>query len=87
MPYPPDKVIRPLNSWGQMFLRNLAEKLSKKDGEPYAVVMTWLRTRLSFEILRSVHLSVRGSGMPFRSTIEVVDDFRLNVNAAEVFLN
>ena len=67
----------------QMFLRNLAEKLSKKDGEPYAVVMTWLRTRLSFEILRSVHLSVGGSRMPLRSAIEVVDDFRLNVNAAE----
>ena len=71
----------------QMFLTNLAEKLSKKDGEPYAVLMTWLRTRLSFEILRSVHLSVRGSRMPFRSAIEVVDDFRLNVNAAEVFFN
>ena len=71
----------------QMFLRNLAEKLSKNDGEPYAVVMTWLRTRLSFEILRSVHLSVRGTRMPFRSIIEVVDDFRFNVNAAEIFLN
>ena len=29
------------------------QKLSKKDGEPYAVVITWLRTRLSFEILRA----------------------------------
>ena len=38
----------------QMFLRHLAEKLSKKDGEPYVVVITWLRTRLLFEILRPV---------------------------------
>ena len=66
----------------QMFLRHLAEELSKKDGEPYAAV----RTRLSFEILRSVHLCVRGSRKPFRSANEVVNDFRLSVNAAEVFV-
>ena len=71
----------------QMFLRHLTEELSKKDGEPYAAVITWLRTRLSFEILRSVHLCVRGSRKPFRSANEVVNDFRLSVNAAEVFLN
>ena len=71
----------------QMFLRHLAEELSKKEGEPYAAVITWLRTRLSFEILRSVHLCVRGSRKPFRSANEVVNDFRLSVNAAEVFLN
>ena len=38
----------------QMFLKHLVDKLSRKDGEPYVVVITWLRTRLSFEILRSV---------------------------------
>ena len=38
----------------QMFLKNLAEKLSRKNGESYAIVITWLRTRLSFEILRYV---------------------------------
>ena len=70
----------------QMFLRHLAEDLSKKDGEPYAAVITWL-TRLSFEILRSVHLCVIGCRKPFRSANEVVNDFRLSVNAAEVFLN
>ena len=71
----------------QMFLRDLAEELSKKDGEPYVALITWLRTRLSFEILRSVHLCVRGSRKAFRSANEVVNDFRLSVNAAEVFLN
>ena len=54
----------------QMFFRHLAEELSKKDGEPYAAVITWLRTRLSFEILRSVHLCVRGSRKPFRNANE-----------------
>ena len=27
-----------------MFFRHLAEELSKKDGKPYAAVLTWLRT-------------------------------------------
>ena len=70
------------------FLRNLAEKLSKKDGETYAVVITWLRTRLSFEILRSVHLSDRVFKCHFKCHFnpnEVLDDFRLHVNAVEVY--
>ena len=42
--------------------------------ERYAVVMAWLRTtRISFEILRSVQVSVRGSRSPFyRKEFEVV---------------
>ena len=68
-----------------MFLRQLAEKLAKKNDKNYAFVMTWLRARLSFEILRSVHLSVRRSRTPFHGGNEVLEDFKLNVNAAEVF--
>ena len=68
-------------------MSNVFEKLSKKDGEPYAVVITWLRTSLSFESLRSVYLSIRGSIMPFCNANEVLDDFGLNVNAAEVYFS
>ena len=50
--------------------------MAEKDQERYAVVIAWLRTRLSFEILRSVHVSVRGTRSPFhRKQCEVVDDF------------
>jgi hypothetical protein len=49
----------------QMFLKQLAQKLAQKDNERYAVDMAWLRTRISFEILRSVLMSVRGSRSPF----------------------
>ena len=56
---------------------------SKKDQERYEVVIAWLRTRISFEILRAVHVGVRGTGSPFhRKQFEVVDDFSLNVEAA-----
>ncbi|CAB3977335.1 Hypothetical predicted protein [Paramuricea clavata] len=63
----------------QMFLKQLAQKLAEKDNERYAVVIAWLRTRISFEILRPVNVSVRGSRSPFyRKELEVVDDFGLN---------
>ena len=65
-------------------------KLARKNGElSYAIVMAWLRTRIAFEILRSVHLCVRGSRVPFkkRDEAEMLDDFRLNVDAAGIFSN
>ena len=49
------------------FLKCLAEKLSEKNEEPYHITITWIRTLLSFEILRSVHTCVRGSRTPFRN--------------------
>ena len=67
---------------GNRFLRRLSELLSVKENETYAHIMTWLRTKLSFEILKSVHLSVRGARTPFKKTVvnnEVVEDFALNV--------
>ena len=44
----------------QMFIKRLAEKIAAKQQEDYAKVITWIRTRLSFEILRSAVLCVRG---------------------------
>ena len=69
----------------QMFLKHLADKLSRKDGEPYHAVISWLRTRLSFEILRSVNNCVRGSRRPFKNANDFIDDFNVNANAAEIF--
>ena len=69
----------------QMFLRQLAEKLAKKNDENYASGITLLRARLSFEILRFVHLSVRGSRTPFHRENEKLEDFKLNPNTADVF--
>ena len=37
------------------FLKRLAEKLSEKNEEPYHITITWIRTLLSFEILRLVN--------------------------------
>ena len=54
----------------QRFLKHLADKIAQKDTEPYHIVITWLRTQVSFELLRSIHACVRGSRTPFRSKIE-----------------
>ena len=65
----------------------IAGLLARKNGESYAIVMAWLRTRIAFEILRSVLLCVRGSRVPFkkRDEAEMLNDFRLNVDAAGIF--
>ena len=55
----------------QNFLRTIADKLSTKNNEPYASVISWLRIQLSFAILRNVHRCVRGSRHPF----SVSEDF------------
>ena len=47
------------------FLKRRAEKLSEKNKEPYHMTINWIRTLLSFRILRSVHTCVRGSSTPF----------------------
>ena len=67
----------------QMFLDR---KIRKNDQERYAVVIALLRARISFEILRSFHVSVRGTRSPFhRKQSEVVDDFSLNVEVSGNF--
>ena len=49
----------------KLCLSNLADKLSRKSGESYASAISWLRTRISFEILRSVYTFVPASRTPF----------------------
>ena len=68
----------------QRFLKHLADKIAQKDTEPYHVVITWLRTQISFELLRSVHACVRGSRTPFRSKIEQSLDCKINVASADI---
>ena len=63
------------------FLKRLAEKLSENNEEPYHTTITWIRTLLSFEILRSVHTCVRGSRTPFQKIPQ--RDFIDDLNATQ----
>ena len=59
------------------FLSALSNKISKKEDESYASIITWVRTRLSFEIVRSSIACIRGARGPFRARQEEIRDFDL----------
>ena len=44
-----------------VFIKHLAAKLAEKENDSYSSVITMLRTKLSFEILKSTLLCVRGT--------------------------
>jgi len=69
----------------KLFLSNLTDKLSRKNGESYASAISWLRTRISLEILRSVHTCVHGSRTPFDKNADFLDDFSVNARKADIF--
>ena len=51
----------------RVFMSRLAEKLSARAGETYASTMKYIRTQLSFELVRSSIVCVRGTRIPFTS--------------------
>ena len=63
----------------QRFLKELAVKIATKNDEPYATTMKWLRTLIYFEIVKLVHLSIRGLRSPFRRDNDFIDDCSLNL--------
>ena len=68
----------------QIFLSNLADKLSSKNGESYASSISWLRTRISFDILWSVH-TCPSARTPFHKNVNFLDDFSVNVRNVYIF--
>ena len=42
------------------FLKQLAEKITKKSGEDQPAVMAWIRTKLSFALVRTSVVCLRG---------------------------
>jgi len=56
-----------LDKEAQFFLKRLAEHLAVKWGKPYGAAQSWVRTRLSFAILRATMFCVHGSRPRWRS--------------------
>jgi len=56
-----------LCSEANFFLNRLAEQLAVKWEKSYGVVMCWVRTRISFAILRATMLCVCGSRTKWKS--------------------
>ena len=77
----------PLQVFGthELFLSNLADKPFRKNGESYASAISWLRTRIFFEILRSVDTCVQGFITSFHKNADFLDDFSVNARDADIF--
>ena len=78
LPRPPSVVFGTNGGMGKkckLFLSNLADKLSRNNGEAYASAISWLEICISFEILRSLHTCLRGSKTPFRKNADFLDNF------------
>ena len=72
----------------ELFLSNLTDKLSRKNGESYTSDIPWLRTRISFEILRLVHACghvFEGLEALFTRMLSFLDDFSVNARDADIF--
>ena len=54
---------------GTTFYKRLADMLSRKQEKPYSVVMGWLRCRLTFALLRSAILCIRGTRSSFNHPV------------------
>ena len=62
----------------QRFKSHLSSSLAIQTGDSYAEICTWLRTRLSIEILKSAITCLRGSQVPFRvANNNIEEDFQL----------
>ena len=63
----------------------LAELLSAKTQESYATTISWVRAKVSFAILRSALLCLRGSRTPRRRNLDVKDrDFEIENGQARL---
>ena len=59
----------------QRYHKSLAEQISSKTGESYANVISYIRCKLSFMVIRSAILCLRGSRSISKSNAAVDDDF------------
>ena len=63
----------------------LAELVATKKGKSYATTMSWIRARVSFALLRSALLCLRGSRATRRIHLELTDiDFDIEKGHANI---
>ena len=68
-----------------VFIKHLAAKLAEKESDSYSSVITMLQTKLSFEILKSALLCIRGTRYPWKKRDNpAMEDFTLIHEKAEV---
>ena len=78
----------------QHFLTTLADKIAQKKHQQYSEVINWLRTKLSFALIRSLVLALRGyRGKPKTITVDTgvksclqTQSQKLKINFVKIFL-
>ena len=67
------------------FNKQLAERIAKKTGDKYSSIITWIRCKLSFIILRAALLCIRGSRPHLtRNECSTTSDFTLACTDAQL---
>ena len=66
------------------FITTLSSKISEKRNVAHSVVTNWLRTKLSFSVLRSAILSVRGSRNTKRRISVDIDDIEISNEMSKI---
>ena len=69
-----------------MFHKHIAERIATKSGDRYVSVLTWMRCKLSFLVLRGALLCILGSRSHKNvQQTNIVDDFQLACDEAHLF--
>ena len=66
------------------FMSVLAEKLAEKQNTSYSETVTWLRTKVSFSLLRSAILCIRGSRTVRKVEKTEINDIELTCSEAKL---
>ena len=67
------------------FLKRLGHMVSEKRHEPYSSVMSWIRSLVSFALVRSCNMSLRGHrASPYRSRLDAATPVVLAVNDCQL---
>ena len=68
----------------QTFSEQPSGQTFPNNGESYASAISWLETCISFEILTSLHICLRGSRTPFHKNADFLDDFSVNARNEDI---
>ena len=67
----------------EKYHQSLADKLSEKNGEKYEDIMRYIRVKISFMVLKSTMLCLRGS-RTMKRTVDAGDDIGLRLQELRV---
>ena len=68
------------------FYKHVSEKISEKRDIPYSMATSWVRTKLSFSLIKTANLCIRGS-KSLKQRITELSDTTIRMAVAETRLD